>query len=62
MELRMPKKSKPAEGALEVGQEVALKGKIIKTFDQFGEQWAIFKAETYPLPITLKAERFEPVE
>ena len=53
----MPKKPKPAAGI----SKVALKGKIVGTFDQFGEQWAIFKAETYPLPITLKAERFEPV-
>jgi hypothetical protein len=56
----MPRKSKPAEGSLEVGQEVNLKGTVMKTFDQFGDQWAIVKVEAYPLPITMKAERFEP--
>jgi hypothetical protein len=58
----MLRKPKSAPGTLEVGQEVALRGTIVKTYEEFGEQWAIFETETYPLPITLKAIRFEPIE
>ncbi len=49
------------EQGLKVGQEVNLRGSVVKTFDQFGEQWAIVKVDAYPLPITLNAMRFEPV-